>query len=152
CHKLGYKTIISTSFRDFLPKALPENVIWVEFCPFRELLPLIDLIVHHGGIGTTCESVANVVPQLIIGQGFDRQHNGRVIKKLGLGDWIAPKALSEDILIHKINSLMEDKGILSRCEQYKSRLYDHEALQAFYESLLDPKSSRTLKHVGPMEN
>lgn len=42
---LEYKLIVSTPFRELLPESLPKNVMWVDFCPFHELLPLIDLII-----------------------------------------------------------------------------------------------------------
>jgi rhamnosyltransferase subunit B len=142
CQKLDYKLIVSTPFRELLPETLLENVIWVEFCPFHELLPLVDLVIHHGGIGTTCESIASVVPQLIIGLGFDRQHNGRIIKEHGLGDWIIPKILTEDILRQKINELLIDQNIKSKCEEYKSFLYNPEAFDTFYETITSNKVTK----------
>lgn len=139
CQKYGYKLIVSTPFRDLLPQTLPANVIWSEFCPFYQLFPLVDLIIHHGGIGTARESVAHALPQLIIGQGFDRQHNGRIIKRLGLGDWIVPKALSEDVLSHKIRNLLDDQEIKSTCKRYQSRLESPKSIGAFYEKITDAR-------------
>jgi rhamnosyltransferase subunit B len=141
--KLGYKLIVSTPFRELLPEQLPQNVFWVEFCSFHELLPMINLVIHHGGIGTTRESIDNAVPQLIIGQGFDRQHNGRIVKERGLGDWIIPKALTIDTLYQKINDLLSDHNVKLKCEEYKLFLYNEEAINAFYETITSQKTDRS---------
>lgn len=138
CQKLGHRLIVSTPFRHLLPEVLPENVIWVDFCPFHELLPLVDLIVHHGGIGTARESIAHAVPQLIIGQGFDRQHNGRAIKELGLGDWVIPKVLSEETLRCKVANLLNDDGVIkSKCERFRVAISDESALDDLYETVVE---------------
>src|SRR5690606_20484926 len=83
------------------------------------------------------ESIANSVPQLIIGQGFDRQHNGRIIKQLGLGESIIPKELSEDVLFSKVNSVLSDHNVKRECERYKSSLYNQYALDRFYEAVME---------------
>ncbi len=133
CRQLDCQLIVSTPFRTLLPDQLPENVIWVKFCSFHELLPVIDLIIHHGGIGTTREAIANSVPQLIIGQGFDRQHNGRIVKQLGLGDWLMPTELTGDVFRRRINSLLSPDAAPSTSDPRKFLLYDQDALNRFYD-------------------
>lgn len=137
CRELDCHLIVSTPFRELLPVDLPANVLWIDFCAFHELLPFIDLIVHHGGIGTTREAIANATPQLIIGQGFDRQHNGRIIKKCGLGDWIMPKDLSEETLRQKLCALAGNAEIETRCAHYGPLLYNDAGLEAFYRHVMN---------------
>lgn len=146
--KLNCNLIISTPFKELLPEVLPKNVIWEDFCPFHELLPYVNLIIHHGGIGTVRESIANSVPQLIIGQGFDRQHNGKVVRNLQLGDWASPKQLSEDILSTKIIGLLENKEITFKCASYKSDLYNSTSLELFYETVLAGMSCGTENYTN----
>ena len=135
--KLGYSLIVSTPFRELLPEVLPDHVIWVDFCPFHKLLPSIDLIIHHGGIGTARESIANMVPQLIIGQGFDRQHNGKIIKSLELGDWIVPKLLDSATLSEKIKSIfLNYDKYKTNCESFSSFIYKQNEIEYFYDYIL----------------
>lgn len=136
CETLNCKLIVSTPFRELLPKSLSDNIIWVDYCPFDELLPSIDLIIHHGGIGTTREAAANSVPQLIIGQGFDRQDNGRIVKNLGLGDCILPKALSEELLFNTVSRLLHDNEIKSVCNRYAPLLKNQKPQDGFYEKIV----------------
>lgn len=141
CYRFDCKIIVSTPFRELLPETLPANVMWVEFCPFHELLPLVNLIIHHGGIGTVREAIANAVPQLIIGQGFDRQHNGRLVKNLRLGDLVSSQALNEELLYRKVCELLGDQIIKQKCEQYKSSIADENALEAFYDTIANARST-----------
>lgn len=136
CETLKCKLIVSTPFRELLPETLSDNIIWVDYCPFDELLPSIDLIIHHGGIGTTREAAANSVPQLIIGQGFDRQDNGRIVKNLGLGDCIIPKALSEELLFNTIRRLLHDNQIKTVCSHYAPLLKNQKPHDDFYEKIV----------------
>lgn len=136
CENLNCKMIVTTTFRDLLPENLPENVLWVEFCSFHELLPYISVIIHHGGIGTVRESIANRVPQLIVGRGFDRQDNGKIVRKLTLGDWIPPKVLNVEIMSEKLKRLLEDDKFKSACIQYEESLYMPEAIEGFYNQIM----------------
>lgn len=135
CKGFNYNIIVSTPFRTLLPQELPENILWVEYCSFNELLPFASLIIHHGGIGTTSESIAHEVPQLVIGQGYDRQHNGRLAKSLGVGDWISQKELNVNTLYHRINDLLNDGAIKQRCRELKTQLYNQDELMKFYATI-----------------
>lgn len=135
CEELRMPLLVTTSFRHLLPDNLPDHVIWAEFLPFDELMPSIDLAVHHGGVGTVQESILHAVPQLIIGQGFDRQHNGRIVSRLGLGDWIPPKLLSKEVLLKKIKSILSDGAKRSTCARYASLLKGQTTFDNLYASV-----------------
>lgn len=147
CEILGYKVIVSTPFPHLLPDPLPNNALWVDFCPFHLLLPFVDLIIHHGGIGTVRESIWHCTPQLIIGQGFDRQHNGRAVKKLGVGDWLAPNLLSINSICEKIGYIKSTHQIESQCRFYRSQLYDDQALNNFYKDLSSVSSHKAEQYL-----
>jgi len=131
CKALNCKLIVTTPFKNLLPEILPENVLFFDFCPFHELLPYVDAVIHHGGIGTVRECISNAVSQLVIGQGFDRQHNGRIIKDLKLGDCISPNLLSKTAVYEKLKILLSNEAISLRCEKYKEALCASESLEDF---------------------
>jgi rhamnosyltransferase subunit B len=152
CENLNCKVIVSTTFRDFLPKDIPKNVLWVEFCSFHELLPYVSVIIHHGGIGTVREAIANRVPQLIVGRGFDRQDNGKIVKKLMLGEWIPPKVLNVEIIRDKLERLLEDEKFKSACIQYEESLYMPEAIEGFYNQIMQGLKNSCLNGDDGSEN
>ena len=91
---------------DFGP--LPENVethVWV---PQAQLLPHADLIVHHGGSGSTLGALASGVPQLFVPQGADHFVNASVITEAGMGRTIAPPALSAESVAVEAKHLLAD--------------------------------------------
>lgn len=115
----NYGVILSTHFHDLLPSEGAPNVISVDFCPFHHVLPSINLIIHHGGIGTTRECIMNGIPQLVIGKGFDRQHNGKILTKLGVGQWLSPASQNKHVIREAIEFLLNSDKVDECCREYK---------------------------------
>jgi UDP:flavonoid glycosyltransferase YjiC (YdhE family) len=64
---------------------LPDGVHVERFVDQSAVLPLVDLVVHHGGTGTMLGVLAAGLPQLILPQGADQFHNGATITRVGAG-------------------------------------------------------------------
>lgn len=138
CLDAGYKLLVITPFKEYLPHEVEsDDVLVVDYCPFHNLLPSIDLLIHHGGIGTLREAIACGTPQLIIGKGYDRPHNGRIVKSLNVGDWIAPNALSGKLLKHTVESLLDSQAIHNSCKHYMGLLAEHRVCDDFYINVLN---------------
>ncbi|MCR6488772.1 glycosyltransferase [Amycolatopsis sp. OK19-0408] len=69
---------------------LPPNVHLERWVPQAELLPLVDLAVHHGGSGTTLAAAAAGVPQLLLPVGFDGFVNAGAVAAAGAGTRLFP--------------------------------------------------------------
>jgi len=65
--------------------AVPGNVHVERFVAQADVLPLVDIVVHHGGTGTVLGTVAAGLPQLILPQGADQFHNARRLADVGAG-------------------------------------------------------------------
>ncbi|MFI6027847.1 glycosyltransferase [Amycolatopsis magusensis] len=65
---------------------LPDNVVVESWVPQADLLPYTDLVVHHGGSGTTLGALAAGVPQLCLPQGADQFTNADAVLRVGAGD------------------------------------------------------------------
>ena len=134
CQGTGHNLIIVTPFKEYLPKDVEtlDGIMVVDYCPFHELLLRVDLVVHHGGIGTLREAIACGTPQLIIGKGYDRPHNGRIVKNLNVGDWISPNALSVPLLKQTMERLLNARDLSESCNRYMELLVDHQICDSFY--------------------
>lgn len=152
CNTLNCKLIVTTPFRNFLPEILPDNIFFVDFCPFHELLSYVDAVIHHGGIGTVRECISHGVSQLVIGRGFDRQHNGRIIKELHLGDCISPNLLSKDVVCEKLKLLLDNEVISLECEKYKRSLCASDLLEDFCSVVKSGKSISLLSCSDVISN
>ncbi|MFC8850059.1 MULTISPECIES: nucleotide disphospho-sugar-binding domain-containing protein [unclassified Micromonospora] len=64
---------------------LPERMRAVRNVPLHLLLPTSDLVVHHGGGGSTMTALAAGVPQLVLPPGGDQELIGARIEAAGIG-------------------------------------------------------------------
>ena len=65
--------------------AVPGNVHVERFVAQADVLPLVDIVVHHGGTGTVLGTFGAGLPQLILPQGADQFHNARRLADIGAG-------------------------------------------------------------------
>jgi UDP:flavonoid glycosyltransferase YjiC (YdhE family) len=64
---------------------LPGNVHVERFVPQAEVLPYVDLLVHHGGAGTMLGALSNGLPQLILPQAADQFFNAEAVTRIQAG-------------------------------------------------------------------
>lgn len=84
---------------------LPAGVFATGDTDHGALLSRVDLIVHHGGAGTTASALRSGVPQLIVPHIVDQFFHGRRIAELGLGPAPVPKAqLGADAVAQALRS------------------------------------------------
>lgn len=81
---------------------LPGNVTAVDWVPQADLMPHVDVAVHHGGSGTLFAALANGVPQVLLPQGADQFANAAWVVRAGaarqvLPDEITPARIAEGI-------------------------------------------------------
>jgi UDP:flavonoid glycosyltransferase YjiC (YdhE family) len=62
---------------------VPDNVHIERFVAQSAVLPLVDLIVHHGGTGTVLAALEVGVPQLLLPQGADQFFNAQILTEAG---------------------------------------------------------------------
>jgi UDP:flavonoid glycosyltransferase YjiC (YdhE family) len=88
--RVGRPALVVTPYRDLLPDPLPAHARWVPSLPFAAVLPAVDAIVHHGGIGTAMRALRSGTPQVILAHGLDRPDNAARLAHLGLAEWSTP--------------------------------------------------------------
>jgi MGT family glycosyltransferase len=66
-------------------EALPEGVAAFEYAPFGEVLPRASVVVHHGGVGSTGQSLRAGRPQLVVPFSHDQFDNGARVARRGAG-------------------------------------------------------------------
>jgi UDP:flavonoid glycosyltransferase YjiC (YdhE family) len=86
--RVGRPAVVVTRDRHLVPDPLPPGVHWYPRLPFRDAMPKMAAVVHHGGIGTTARALAAGTPQLVLAAGFDRPDNARRLAAASLGEWL----------------------------------------------------------------
>jgi UDP:flavonoid glycosyltransferase YjiC (YdhE family) len=64
---------------------LPVGVFATGDTDHQSLFSRVDLLVHHGGAGTTAAALRSGVPQLVVPHIVDQFFHGRRVAELGLG-------------------------------------------------------------------
>ncbi|GAA4572279.1 glycosyltransferase [Planotetraspora kaengkrachanensis] len=89
---------------------MPADVTVRSWVPQAELLPHVDVVVHHGGSGTTLGALAAGVPQLILPQGADQFANADAVSAAGAGLRLLPEELSANAVAAHAGVLLPRHG------------------------------------------
>lgn len=128
CQRLGRRGLLLTRFGDQLPHPLPPTVRHVPYAPFSELLPRCAAVVHHGGIGTTAQSLAAGVPQVIMPMAHDQFDNAARIEHLGVGASIPRKRFTAGRAARVLGRLLASPDVAARCRACADRIRGTDAL------------------------
>lgn len=96
------------------PSALtgvPGNVHVLPWVPQADLLAHADLVVHHGGAGTTVAAMAYAVPQVVLPQGADQFRNAEIVAKAGLGAQLVGEQFTKDALHRTAGELLHNTAV-----------------------------------------
>lgn len=89
---------------------VPDNVTVRTWVPQAELLPHVDVVVHHGGSGTTLGALTVGAPQLVLPQGADQFANADALSAAGAGLRLLPEELSADAIAEHVRKLLPHHG------------------------------------------
>lgn len=102
--------------------ALPERVRLRSWVPQARLLPMVDLIVHHGGSGTTLAAFAAGVPQLVVPLGADQFGNADAVVATGAGVQLDAATLTAAQVTEAAAALLEDAAIRRRTAEIAAEI------------------------------
>lgn len=108
---------------------LGNNLIWLKWANFPDILPQVDLIIHHGGMGTTHASLLNQLPQLVIPQASDQFFHASRIEKFGLGIRITSDDTTTEYIIESINRLLTVDSYRQKISEFQTRLTELEGYE-----------------------
>jgi UDP:flavonoid glycosyltransferase YjiC (YdhE family) len=89
---------------------VPANVTVRGWVPQADLLPHVDLIVHHGGSGTTLGALAAGIPQLMLPQGADQFANANMLTAAGAALSLPPAQASAAAIAGQAHELLSGRG------------------------------------------
>jgi len=120
CRMSGRRALFLTQFPEQLPMPLPSGTCHYDYVPFSTVLPQSALLVHHGGIGTTAQAIAAGIPQLVVPSTHDQPDNAVHVRRLGVGDFLLPRAYTPANLENSLRRLM-GADVSRNCQR---RAYD----------------------------
>ncbi len=128
CERLRRRGILLTRYADQLPESLPEGIRHFDYVPFSRLLPRAAAVVHHGGIGCVSQALCAGVPQLIHPMAYDQHDNASRLRRLGVGDSLAPRRYRADAVADRLGRLLDSPDVAERCGEIANRLEEAQPL------------------------
>lgn len=92
-------------FRGFHP-----NAHITRFLPHAQVIPEMDLVINHGGMGTTQRALSAGVPVCVIPWGRDQYETGRRVEVSGAGTMLPKTRLQEKRLREAIRNAFQCKS------------------------------------------
>lgn len=117
CRMLGVRGVLVTGSAASAPARLPPGVIAVEYAPYGELLPRAAAIVHHGGIGTTGQSLRAGRPVIVIPFAHDQFDNAARCQRLGVGVRLPRWRASARGLARTLRAVLDDRAMRARAAE-----------------------------------
>lgn len=128
CVATGRPALLVTRHEELIPHPLPRNIHWFARLPFRTLMPHVELVLHHGGMGTLARALWAGVPQLILADGADRPDNAARLHRLGLAEWAAPEEWSLESIAPRLAQLAS-AAASERCTRFQKYVSPADAQQ-----------------------
>ncbi len=87
---------------------LPDRVHVERFVAQSRVLPLVDVMAHHGGTGSVLGALEAGLPQVILPQGADQFANGELLTAVGAGRAILNEEQSPGAIGTAVEALLDD--------------------------------------------
>lgn len=101
---------------------VPANARVERYVAQAFLLPECDVVVAHGGSGSTLATLAYGLPSLLLPQGADQFENADQLVALGAGLALLPGALTVDAVRNAVVELLEDPSYRKRAESVAAEI------------------------------
>ena len=101
---------------------LADNMAGAEFLPQPAILPMVDLVITHGGNNTVTECFHHGRPMVVLPLFWDQYDNAQRMQDLGLGIRLAPYEVEGGELRGAIDRLLGDEALAGRLGSISARL------------------------------
>ncbi len=101
---------------------LASNMVGAEFLPQTQILPLVDLVITHGGNNTTTESLHFGKPMVVLPLFWDQYDNAQRVHETGVGVRLDTYTCSAEELSSAIDGLLRDRALRARLEDLSGRI------------------------------
>ncbi len=103
---------------------LADNMWGAEYLPQTAILPLVDLVITHGGNNTTTECFDAGKPMIVLPLFWDQYDNAQRVDELGFGSRLATYEFDDGQLTAAIDDLLADRAVAGRLARISARLRD----------------------------
>ena len=93
---------------------LADNMWGAEFVPQTKVIPLVDLVITHGGNNTTTEALHFGKPMICLPLFWDQYDNAQRVAELGYGVRLDTYTFTDEELHGALDGLLGDEGLRAK--------------------------------------
>ena len=108
---------------------LADNMYGAEFLPQTTLIPLVDLVITHGGNNTVTESMHFGKPMILLPLFWDQYDNAQRVHEAGYGRRLGTYSFSNEELTATVHELLEDTRMRERAAAAGERIRARDGLR-----------------------
>jgi UDP:flavonoid glycosyltransferase YjiC (YdhE family) len=101
---------------------LHDNQTGDGFLPQPAILPLVDLVITHGGNNTVTEAFHHGKPMIVLPLFWDQVDNAQRVDEMGFGKRLSTYAFKDRELTGSINRLLGDRSLAERLASMSARI------------------------------
>ncbi|PHV70429.1 glycosyl transferase [Sporanaerobium hydrogeniformans] len=120
CEQAGFRGILVTKYERLVPKDLPSPILWVKQIHLVSLMRRVNIIIHHGGMGTLNEAISAGIPQIIMPHLTDGPDNAERLVKLGIAKSFAKARWDSDLIAEAIVTSLQPE-VIEKCRYYQEQ-------------------------------
>lgn len=111
---------------------LPGHNMWgTNHVPQIEILPLMDLVITHGGNNTVTETFAQGKPMIVMPLFGDQLDNAQRLHETGYGRRLDPYGFQDQQLLDTINELLYDEMLNEKLRKASERIKQSNSFKEF---------------------
>ena len=96
---------------------LAANMWGSEFLPQTSIMPMVDLVISHGGNNTTTEAFHFGKPMVMLPLFWDQYDNAQRVDELGFGRRLSTYAFADEDLVDAVDSLLSDHLLRAKLDE-----------------------------------
>lgn len=121
CRKLNWPCLLIG--KDISPLADPENrILAVDFAPYGWVFPRAELVIHHGGVNTTAETLRAGIPAIVIPHGYDQFDNAVRTQQMGLSIRLKTRQTATPACASTMQYILNNQPMHDRAKAFAARL------------------------------
>ena len=101
---------------------LHDNMTGAGFLPQPAILPLVDLVITHGGNNTVVESFHHGKPMVVLPLFWDQVDNAQRVEETGFGRRLATYDFEDGELLAAVDRLLADEPLAARLTAVSARM------------------------------
>ncbi len=123
---------------------LAANMWGAEFLPQASIIPMVDLVITHGGNNTMTESLHYGKPMIVLPLFWDQYDNAQRVDELGLGVRLDPYRFTDAQLREALDRLLGDAQLRARLTEHGQNIRATDGLRRAADSI----ERLGINHVG----